>query len=384
MIVGIDASSLRAGGGITHLSNLLEVASPEPYGITRVVVWGGRDTLDRLPARTWLVPAHERLLDGNLASRLSWQLVRLPWLATRQCDLLFAPGGTSMAPIHPRVVMSRNMLPFDVRERRRFGVSWTRARLGLLKRSQSRSFRSADGVIFLTEYAQREVCAQLRTPPHQVAIVPHGVDERFRCAPRPQRRLATYDHSHPFRLLYVSIVTSYKHQWVVAEAVAALRQAGLPVAIDFVGPNGDPRAVQQLSDAVRRLDPAGAFLNVSGPCAYRDLPARYQAADAFVFASSCENMPNILIEAMASGLPIACSNRGPMPEVLGPGGVPFDPEDAADVEASLRRLLNDPDVRASVATHAYERSKAFTWERCARDTFAFLARVEAHHRRGRA
>lgn len=379
MIVGIDASSLRAGGGLTHLTNLLAAASPEAHGITRVVVWGGRDTLARLPQRPWLHAVHERLLDGNLAARSAWQVVKLPLLVARDCDLLFAPGGTAVMPIHPRVVMSRNMLPFDRRERQRYGASWTRVRLRLLKHSQSRSFTNADGVIFLTDYARREVTTQLTRQLSLQATVPHGVDERFRRPPAPQLPLAKYSLTHPFRLLYVSIVAPYKHQWVVAQAVATLREAGLPIAIDFVGPDGDPGSVRKLADAVRRLDPEGAFLTVSGPCTYRELPERYHAADAFVFASSCENMPNILLEAMAAGLPIASSNRGPMPEVLGESGVQFDPEDPTDTAAALRRLVEDDGLRRTLAARAYEQALRFTWERCADDTFAFLARVYAHH-----
>ena len=56
------------------------------------------------------------------------------------------------------------------------------------------------------------------------------------------------------------------------------------------------------------------------------LPEHLREAELFVFASSCENLPNILIEGMAAGLPIACSRRPPMPEVLGDAGESFDPE----------------------------------------------------------
>ena len=57
-----------------------------------------------------------------------------------------------------------------------------------------------------------------------------------------------------------------------------------------------------------------------------DLHQKYLDADLGLFASSCENMPNILLETMGAGLPIACSNRQPMPEILKNGGEYFDPE----------------------------------------------------------
>ncbi len=144
--------------------------------------------------------------------------------------------------------------------------------------------------------------------PERVAIVPHGVEERFRCAPREQRPLEEYSTERPFRLLYVSIVDVYKHQWHVAEAVRRLRDAGLPVVIDFVGPGYGP-ALARLKRTLRRLDPEGEVLRHRGAIPFEELHRLREQADLFVFASSCENMPNILLEAMAAGYPIACARR---------------------------------------------------------------------------
>ena len=83
-------------------------------------------------------------------------------------------------------------------------------------------------------------------------------------------------------------------------------------------------------------------------------------------------MPNILLEAMASGLPIASSSRGPMPEVLGPAGTYFDPEKPDEITGSLRDLVNDHHLRDRFARMAYERAGNFAWSTCARDTLAFL------------
>jgi glycosyltransferase involved in cell wall biosynthesis len=124
-----------------------------------------------------------------------------------------------------------------------------------------------------------------------------------------------------------------------------------------------------------REDPSGAFLHYHDFVSFDLLPALYGSADAFVFASSCENMPNILLEAMASGLPIASSNRGPMSEVLGRAGLYFDPEQPTSIANAMERLMLDPALRQRCASTSFALSEAYSWERCARDTFAFLARV---------
>jgi len=54
MILGIDASNIHAGGGVTHLQKILEYAEPEKHNISQVKVWAGRNTLDHLPQKSWL------------------------------------------------------------------------------------------------------------------------------------------------------------------------------------------------------------------------------------------------------------------------------------------------------------------------------------------
>jgi glycosyltransferase involved in cell wall biosynthesis len=88
-------------------------------------------------------------------------------------------------------------------------------------------------------------------------------------------------------------------------------------------------------------------------------------------------MPNILIESMAAGLPIACSERGPMPEVLGDAGIYFDPEQPASIADAVRRLALDPGLRAEKAAAASKAASQFSWSRCADETFDFLASVAA-------
>ena len=51
MIIGIDASNIRAGGGVTHLDELLRAADPEAHGFSQVIVWSGSATLDRMRPR---------------------------------------------------------------------------------------------------------------------------------------------------------------------------------------------------------------------------------------------------------------------------------------------------------------------------------------------
>jgi len=375
MIVGIDASNIRAGGGVTHLLELLRAADPLVHEFSQVIVWSGKATLSRIEDRPWLVKSHQPLLDKGLPCRTFWQRFKLSKLArVAGCDVLFVPGGSYAGNFKPVVTMSQNLLPFEWRELRRFGWSLFTLKMMLLRCTQSRTFRQADGVIFLTEYAKNAVMQVIKAIDGKAMIIPHGIDKRFACPPREQLPFSQYSIDRPFRILYVSVVYPYKHQWHIAEAIAQLRESGLPVALDLVGP-ASPSALERLRATLERIDPTSEFIRYSGAVPYAELHARYVQADAFLFASSCETFGQILTEAMSAGLPIACSNRSAMPELLGDAGVYFDPERPAEIAAAIRKLFNSPEFRSRLACESFEKVQEYSWERCADETFSFIAQV---------
>jgi len=176
------------------------------------------------------------------------------------------------------------------------------------------------------------------------------------------------------RLLYASTITPYKNQPVVIRAVAELVKQGRAIELLLAG-DGDRRGLDTLNKEMSQLPPAiASSIKYCGFVPAERIPALYHAADAFIFASSCENQPNILIEAMASGLPIASSRVPPMPEVLGDAGVYFDPACQTEVIAAVEALYDNRDLRWRIAALAVERSKTFDWTGCAEQTFEFMAR----------
>jgi glycosyltransferase involved in cell wall biosynthesis len=270
--------------------------------------------------------------------------------------------------------MSQNMLPFEPLEAKLFGqYSLMRLKMLMLRYSQGRSFCGSNGVVFLTEYARDAISSSLSLT-NKTAIIPHGIESRFRIPPRVPRCIADCSPDNPFRILYVSITMPYKHHCEVAEAVAQLRGQGYPIEMCFIGPDWGGYG-KQLKQLLITLDPQGQFLKWSGAEPFEALHQAYSGSDAFVFASSCENLPNILIEAMSAGLPIACSSKGPMPEVLGPAGVYFEPDSVASIADSLRVLIDDSALRERLAKDAFDRASGYSWAQCAEDTFSFISSI---------
>jgi glycosyltransferase involved in cell wall biosynthesis len=382
MHLAIDASNIRQGGGVTHLSQLLGVAKPDEAGFNQVTVWACKETTAQLPTKPWLTKLSPAWTNAGGFRRFWGQQFQLGQETSNcRCDILFSPGGTlPLSTDIPVVTMSQNMLPFEQEEAIRFGRwSWMRLKMWLLRQSQGRSFKNADGLIFLTQYAQERISSILGKIKGMQAKIPHGIEPRFAAHPKHQKSIHDYSLKQPFTFLYVSILMPYKHQIKVAEAVSMLRAAGSPVKIKFVG-SAWGNYGQEFRKTLRQLDPLEEFLIWSGEMPFSDLHSEYQKADAFVFASSCENLPNILIEAMTAGLPIASSKRGPMPEVLGSAGVYFDPLQPQDIANAMRTLMQDADLRTDLAAQAKVLSQEYSWEQCAKETFEFIAAVAAQRK----
>lgn len=371
MILGIDASNIRSGGGVTHLIELLGNAEPEKYGFTQVIVWACGNVANKLPKSSWLKIVNSAVLEKHSSVRLVWQIFYLSHeLKKYQCDILFSPGSTYLGGFRPFVSMSQNMLPFEHKERDRFKYSLTWLRYLLLKLFQENTLKRADGYIFLSEYAKKYITEAVNHKSLEAKVIPHGISENFL---NSSSKLNKQHAKEPFQWLYVSIVNLYKHQWKVVKALNILLERGHNVSLNLVGASTH-KAKSMLDETIRVSGVEGRVI-YSDFIPHLELVNVYKSADAFVFASSCENLPNILIEAMASRLAIASSSFGPMPEVLGSSGVYFNPEDEVSIADAMEKIMVDEELRMKLEEENFNKSKQYSWLNCADQTFEYLRSI---------
>jgi len=368
--IGINAVRARSGGAHSHIVGLLQAVEPAQFRINEVHIWGNSDLLAKLPRLSWIHRHCPVCSQRSILKQLAWEKFEFPRILNElHISLLFNVDAGSLCLFKPAVTASRDMLSYEPGEMSRFGFSSQRIRLLILKYVQNRALRNADGVIFLTKYAGKVIQESCGLLPN-VAYIPHGVGEEFkkvrpRIFPAGKKRI---------QILYVSNVAPYKHQWNVVEGVARLREKGFALKLFLVGGGGGV-AMVKLEQSLSRWDPKGECVELHPFADHQKIPAYLARADLFVFASSCENMPNTLLEAMAAGLPIACSDRGPMPEILKNGGIYFDPENPNTISAALETLIRDTSQRQTLAAQAKKLASEYSWERCAENTFAFLSQT---------
>jgi len=371
-VLGIDASNIRAGGGVTHLVEVLKRVDPKVYGFHRIIIWSNRETLQKINERDFLIKEYDSRLDGSLVDYVYWQRFVLKKTAsTMGCDLLFVPGGMDVSGFKPFVTMHRNLLPFELTEIFRYKLSFRALKFLVLGFVQSLTFKRSKGVIFLTEYAQNVVKRRISDLSAHEVIIPHGVDKRFFKQPKIQYRIDSYNAQKPFKLIYISTVEPYKHQWNVVDAVMRLFNRGIPVTLDLYG-SSYKTSLKKLQLAINKFDPTSSCVRYHGNIQHDNIHEKYFESDAIIFASSCETFGQILVEGMATGLPIACSNMSAMPEILQDAGFYFNPLDPSSLESSLTMLINHPELRIKRSSRSYQIAKNFSWKRCTDETFKFL------------
>lgn len=376
MILGIDASNIRGGGGVTHLVELLKAAEPEKFHFKKVIVWAGSDTLSKISEQKWLEKSKEPLLDKSLFYRIFWQIFLLSKrLSESNCDLLFVPGGTYSGKFQPFVTMSQNLLPFEWSEIRRYGFSFRAFKFIILRILQSRTFLKSDGIIFLTQYARDVVLNQYPISLEKTKIIPHGINKKFFSKDRNHRKFSEFTNENPAKILYVSFIGEYKHQWKVVEGISKLKNKGIPVELILVGDALEKKAYKKLLVSIEYGKLSGLNVKHLTSITYNEIQKLYKNADLFLFASSCETFGQIVTEAMASSIPIACSSLSSMKDLLNENAYYFHPESSDEIADATLKLLKEINTRITLSSKNYMEALSYSWDKCSDDTFNFFKSV---------
>lgn len=361
----INAYSAKIGGGRTYLTNLLENL-PEHKDV-RIFVYADEDLVVVCDHRVTLL--RTKFPTRNPFSRLLWEFFLLPLeLYKRDIDILFCPGGIVNTACFPKkckvVTMFRNMLPFDSHALGNHRGLSLKFKNKLLRRSMLRSMARANLVIFISHYA-RGIVERLINIRSGVTI-PHGISANFSVSGVDiNKPKLPFDGSY---ILYVSRFEPYKRHMELVKAYALLPESiRLKYKLLIVG-----GAETKEGELVRKYindNNLHESVVLMGEHPYLELPALYKSASLFIFASVCENCPNILLEAMGAGAPIVCSDHQPMPEFGGDALVYVSPDDPILMSSRMIELLQDPALRQEYSKKSSDQVKKYSWEITAKRTW---------------
>ena len=241
---------------------------------------------------------------------------------------------------------------------------------------QRAAIRQADIIATVSEYSKRQIIEYFGVAPSRLRIISEAARPAFRVLDKDEAMLQTlrrYDIGPDEQfLLYVGGISPHKNLSTLVSAfdrVNKMRE-GDRVKLLLVGDHeGDSffSAYQPLKDQIDRLG-LNSQITFTGFVPDEDLAYLYNAASALVFPSLEEGFGLPAVEAMACGTPVAASNCGSLPEVLGSAGRFFDPRDSGDIADVVTQILNDDAIRCSMKQAGLLRSKEFLWRKAAHET----------------
>lgn len=219
----------------------------------------------------------------------------------------------------------------------------------------------ADHIICISECTRRDLIRLLQVDPAKTSVVHlgHSLETGAEHALLP-------DAIMPLRpvLLYVGDRGAYKNFDLLLQSFAA---SGMQRQLQLIAFGGRPFSERE-SQRLRQLGLADDVRHEPGDD--RRLAAWYRAARLFVCPSTYEGFGLPPLEAMSHGCPVACSNQGSVPEVVGDAGEYFDPLDATQMAAAIERVAFNETRHAELRRLGLARAELFTWDRCASDTAA--------------
>jgi len=373
-ILGIDAMNIRDGGGLTHLREILTHIDINSLLFDKVIVWGNAHCLQSLPNQPWLIKVQPLSKRDGFISTTWWQVFHLAQEAKKMhCTLLFIAGGSTFTSFRPYVTICHNMLPFTQMALKQYSLGLRRFKFLILSRIQLITFQKSNGVIFLSNWALQQLQSLIRKPSLQYAVIPHGINPAFFIHDRVHRSITDCNAVNPFTIIYVSRIEPYKNQLFVIEQLSNIRSiTGWPIRLVLAGLASDQSYFVKMQQLISNLQDESSWIDYKGVVPYENLSSLYAHADMTVFASTCENMPIILLEKMAAGLPIICSDTAPMPDFLQDAGVYTTMEVGNDFQSKMQSLILDRELRMRLAAKAQHLAAQYNWTSSSTKTFEFL------------
>ena len=373
MRIGIDASSIVDGGGFTHLNQFLtNYLFLNEKSVERLNIYASKKVLENLPNSSKFSKRNFRLLNRSRFCRIFFQMFLFDSILKKECDILFSITGDYTGNFKPYVGMSQNMMLYEREFWREIKSFKERGKFYFNFKRQQKCFNNAEGIIFLSNYAKKYITKVLDLKNKTSTIIHHGISNKFISNKSVIKNLKSYSEKSPFRFLYISTVHVYKNQWNVVEAVSKLRIKGYPVQLTLIGDIIYKPSGNLLNNTIKKVDPNHKFIDHILSVPHNKISEFYRNHDGIIFASSCENMPNILLESMGAGKPIACSDKSPMDEFLKDGGIYFNARSVNSILNSLEKMLKTLKSFENLNHQNKEELKKYTWDNTSKETVNFI------------
>ena len=365
MRFSVDAHAIgqHLTGNETYIRNLLRCFAALDSKADFVTYLSRENALDDIPAAF-----HKRLVSVNPFLRLGFDLPR--WLRRDRPDLLHVQY---TAPIFCSVPVVVSVHDVSFLENPEY---FTTFRAAQLRCTVQRTVKSAKRVLTGSEFSKRSILRAYGLPEERVVVLPNGVSSAFHpISLETARRWAqtTLSLPAPFILTVGDLQPRKNHLGLIHAYEELMREhPQLPHHLVIVGKETWYAPVIR---AAAKHSALASRIHFTGFVSDDDLTKLYGACDLFVYPSFYEGFGLPIVEAMACGRAVACSNTSAMPEVADSAALLFNPHSARETVLAMRDLLLDKELRLRMERLGAQRASVFSWETTAAKTLELYYEV---------
>ena len=229
------------------------------------------------------------------------------------------------------------------------------------------SLKIADYIITISNFTKQCLLEHFRIPSEKIITIYCGVDDKFR--PYEKREVLTvlnrYSIHRPY-ILSVGTLEPKKNYLLLLKAYQAMKTDYDLIIIGKIG--------WKATVIFKMIDTLGLKerVKILGYVESDELPFFYNGAEVFVFPSLYEGFGLPLLEAMACGVPVICSNASSLFEVSSNAALHFNPYSMDELVFQIERLIGNNELKQTLRAKGFARAKEFSWEKTAKQIFAVL------------
>ena len=364
MRIGIDASSISDGGGITHLSQILNNFNFKNNTCKKIIIWGNKNTLKNIRNIKNLEKIYLDKKFSNVLLRIYWQMFLFEKeLKNFNCNKAFILGGISFLKKIPSTIIMQNVLPFENLILNKYSFMF-RVKCKIQKKLFNYSIKRANKIIFLSKTSKKQIIKQLSKKKINYKIIPHGVvKDNF------SKR--NFKFKKKIKLICISKIDFYKNQLVLLKALRILLDEGYNLELKLVGSNFKP-SLEVIKRYISnyKLD---KFISIKGKVNFKNIYKEYKNSNIHIAPSFCESFGITVIESGNFSIPLICSDIKIFREITNNNVFLFNPNDEFDLVKKIKKTIHNNFQRQKNIKGYYNFiNKNYSWKQVSKKTFDYV------------